>query len=733
MGTVWRQDEREFSVRPGMFESAMGAREPISYLSTCVRANARHFLVLALLIYLPACVDRTKSEGQSGPGFGLLGSFGGYITSGRPAEIDGQAINIGETQDRRIAYTDLGVSASKQSDRVHLSDNGRKVSLAFVDTDLQEFVRIVFDEVLKENVVIDSDLKGRVTVRTSEPVTTNAALGLVRNVLQVHGASMTKGANGFRISARSGGADGRTNPGAIRVVPLRFLQAEQARSALQPFMGNGTDVVANAAGRFLVLSGRDGEIEGLLQMIETLDTDQMQGMAFALIPLKEASAINISNELMQMFGQDNAQALRALPIQRMNAVLLMSRTASLVTRATDWIDKLDQAGTDARKVHVYPVQNRRANEIADVLNGMLGTQTGSKQPRPEGSATTPALTPVSMRSNPGERTAQGTLPEAEAFSDRGASNEQESNPNDTGAPELRAAAVQIKADTSTNSLVIIAKPEEYRLVEAAIRRLDVLPTQVLIEATIVEVSLNDTLKHGVRWFFQYGNHGVSLTDGSSSSSGNREGFNYTFKVGSGRVVLNALESVTDIEVISSPALTVLDNQTANLKVGDQVPVATRSARSVVNPDAPVVNDIEMKDTGIILSVTPRVNSSGLVMLDVSQEASSVVQTDTSAIDSPTIRQRKVNSSIAAQSGSEIVLGGLISTQRTKSKSGVPILKDIPLLGNAFTNNALNEQARTELLIIIRPTVIGSRLDVHNVTQEIKARMQGVSGALYGRL
>lgn len=729
MKTLRRWDGYEF--RSGIVKRIMGycASLFLHGTTSCVS----RCLVLALVICLPACVDRARPEGQTGPGFGLLGSIGSVITSGRPAGGNGQTIDVGQSFDRRVGYTDLGSGPSTITDRVLVSDDGRKVSLTFVNTDLQEFVRIVFDEILKENVVVDAGLKGHVTIRTSEPVSTTAALGLVRNVLQVHGASMAKSANGYRISAQNGVVDGRRNPGAIRVVPLKYLQAEQARSALQSFMGNGTEVIANAAGRFLVLSGGEGEIENLLQMIETLDIDQMQGMAFALVPLKEASAANVSGELAQMFGQGNVGAFRALPIQRMNAVLLMSRTASLVTRAQDWIDRLDQAGTDTRKVHVYPVQNRRANEIADVLNGMLGTRAGSRQPRPEGSTTTPALTPVSMQSGAGEPPVQGSLPgmAPEAFPQGSTSDEQETHPDGADAAALREA-VQIKADTATNSLVVIAKPEDYRLVEAAIRRLDVLPTQVLIEATIVEVALNDTLKHGVRWFFQYGNHGVSLADGSDAKSDDLPGFNYTFKVGSGKLVLNALESITDIEVISSPALTVLDNQTANLKVGDQVPVATRSARSVVNPDAPVVNDIEMKDTGIILSVTPRVNSSGLVMLDISQEASDVVQTETSAIDSPTIRQRKINSSIAAQSGSEIVLGGLISTRRTKGKSGVPILKDIPLLGTAFTSNAVTEQGRTELLIIIRPTVIGSRLDVHNITQEIKARMRGVSGALYGR-
>jgi general secretion pathway protein D len=223
---------------------------------------------------------------------------------------------------------------------------------------------------------------------------------------------------------------------------------------------------------------------------------------------------------------------------------------------------------------------------------------------------------------------------------------------------------------------------------------------------------------------------VALSDvGGGNASSLLSGFNYVFSVPNGRLVVNALEQVTNLEVISSPALTVLDNETASLKVGDQVPIATRSARTVTTPDAPVVNDIEMKDTGIILSVTPRVNSSGMVMLDISQEVSDVVTTATSNIDSPTIRQRKVNSSVAVQSGAEIILGGLISTNRQKGSQGVPLLKDIPILGAAFTSDASKEQRRTELMIIIRPTVIANRLDVARVTEEIKAGMVGISQSL----
>ena len=293
------------------------------------------------------------------------------------------------------------------------------------------------------------------------------------------------------------------------------------------------------------------------------------------------------------------------------------------------------------------------------------------------------------------------------------------------------SAVEIRADTATNAVVVVAKPSDYRVIESAIRALDVTPSQVLIEITIAEVRLNSDLRGGVRWYFQKGGHSVSLTDNPSGSvAASNPGFNYVFGVPNARVALSALENVTDVEIISSPALTVLDNQAATLKVGDQVPIATRSARSVATADAPVVNDSQHKDTGIILTVTPRVNSSGLVQLDIVQEASDVVATTSSGIDSPTIRQRQITSSVAVESGSEIVLGGIITRSEQKGKSGIPLLKDIPLLGAAFTSSAVLDRNRTELLVILRPTVMSSSNDIRAVTAEIKARMGKSSAAIY---
>lgn len=601
-------------------------------------------------------------------------------------------------------------------------DDGASFTLNFVDVEAQEFVRVVFEEVLRENVVIDPAVSGRVTVRTAAPVSKSVALDLIRGVLAQNGAALRRENGVYRITA--GQADGvALSAGPLRVIPLRNIDVEQARTALQAFGADSARLAGLDGGRVLVASGTDADLERWTQVLGSLDVDQMRGKAFVLQPLETAAAKSVAGELTRMFGA-NPKTFGALPIERMNAVLLMGTSTALVQRARRWAVQLDQGGGERqREVHVYPVQNRNAAEIAGVLQSMLAAR--GRAASGTAGVTAPSLTPASASVGAGSETAVAAddLDPTMQFQ-----SEQVAAPAEGAAPSGGGGgigSVAISADTATNSLVIVASDEDYALLEKAIRRLDVMPPQVLIEATIAEVTLNDSLKHGVRWFFESGNHGFMLSDASGTRpSPITPGFNYVFSVASARLVINALENMTSVQVISSPALTVLDNQTATLKVGDQVPIATRSARGVTDPDAPIVNEIELKDTGIILTVKPRVNASGLVQLDISQEISDVVETTTSTLDSPTIRQRAITSSVVVQSGTEIILGGLISSQRERSKAGLPLLKDIPVLGEAFTSAGGRGSGRTELLIIIKPVVLATSVDVQAVTSEIKARMLG---------
>jgi len=296
--------------------------------------------------------------------------------------------------------------------------------------------------------------------------------------------------------------------------------------------------------------------------------------------------------------------------------------------------------------------------------------------------------------------------------------------NDLGAIAAidQSGDIRIIADEKKNALVILATSAEYRMIEATLKRLDITPLQVLIEVTIAEVGLIDDLRYGLQWFFQSGDVSAtfsSLASGAVASA--FPGFSFVFAGSDARVVLNALTEITDVQVISSPQLMVLDNQSARLQVGDQVPIATQSSVTVNDPDAPIVNSIQFRDTGVILEVTPRVNAGGLVVLDVLQEVSDVVETTTSDIDSPTIQQRFIESTVAVQSGDTVALGGLIRDRHEESVSGLPLLSEIPVLGNLFKTTEEIER-RTELLVLITPRVVRNRSEALDVTEELRRRL-----------
>lgn len=252
-----------------------------------------------------------------------------------------------------------------------------------------------------------------------------------------------------------------------------------------------------------------------------------------------------------------------------------------------------------------------------------------------------------------------------------------------------------------------------------------MPNQVLIEATIAEVTLNDEMQFGVRWYFQ-NKHNTQSTTFTNSAAGVVSavypGFSYALKAANAALTINALNAVTNVNVISSPSLMVLDNKTASLQIGDQVPIATQSAVGVVSAGSPIVNSISYRDTGVILSITPRINESGRVLLDIEQEVSNVAPTSTSGIDSPTIQQRKIKTSVLVNDSEALTLGGLIQSKNNSTKDQVPLLGDIPILGNAFKTKD-NTIGKTELIIIITPRVVRNLNEAQLVTDEYRRKLR----------
>ncbi|AWB20467.1 type II secretion system protein GspD [Methylobacterium currus] len=307
-----------------------------------------------------------------------------------------------------------------------------------------------------------------------------------------------------------------------------------------------------------------------------------------------------------------------------------------------------------------------------------------------------------------------------------------------GAAGMRRDAIGIVADDANNSLVISATRNQYDKILRILGRLDAMPTQVLLETVIAEVTLNDKLAFGVQWFLKERGSRFNLasteTDKAATTNGTSgliasairgvPGFNYLLAGTDFNVVLNALQGVTRVNVISSPNITVLDNRTAKLQVGDQVPIIKQTGQSALTAGAPILNQIEMKDTGVILSVTPRVNKNGLVVLDINQEVSDVVPTTTSQIDSPTIRQRRVATSVAVNDGHSLAIGGMVQEKAQITNENLPVLSDLPVIGAAFRNR-VDERVRTELLVFIRPRVIRGTVEADRIAEDFRHQFRAM--------
>ena len=577
------------------------------------------------------------------------------------------------------------------------------ITLNVVDAELREVVRLVLHDALGVNYVIDPAIGGRITVQTMRPLPADDLVAVLDAVLRMNGAALVRVGDLYQVvpidqAVTSGPVPDvgplpdAGSPGfGVRVVPLRFARATELELVLAPFAPPGGAIQVDPVRNLLLLAGLPDQLATLTNLVSIFDVDWLQGMSFGLFPLENAPAAQVTEELQEIFnngeGGPLAGLVRFVPIERLNAVLVVSSQPGYLTEAETWIERLDRVGEgEEPRVFVYSVQNARATNLAEVLSEMFGAQITTV----EGSGLlAPGQEPIELSS-----TGAFELDAAET-GEGSAAEPSPGAPPEPGGPLTpkpigpEDAEIRIIADDTTNALVIRATPREYEKIREAIAELDVLPLQVLIEATIAEVTLTDELRYGVEWFFRSGDFEFSFTP-SATALLPVGGFQGIFDTGNDvRLVLQALDAITDVNVVSSPQLMVLDNQTARIQVGDQVPISVRSAISVIDPDAPVVNSIEYRDTGVILLVTPRVNASGLVILEIQQEISNVVDAPTTTISeetSPTINQRQINSTVAILSGETVALGGLIQDQRERAQSGIPFLSRLPIIG-AFSGPA----------------------------------------------
>ena len=612
-----------------------------------------------------------------------------------------------------------------------VSDDGG-ITLNFVDADVRDVAKAVLGDFLGLNYAVGSTVTGTVTIQTSRPVPKGDALPVFEQALQLNGLALVKRANVYNIlpladARRQSGSIATTRhasgePGfGVQIVPLKYVGATQMQHLLEPLVPSQAVVYADTLRNFLVIQGSQAERSAMVDEIGLFDVDWLSKMSFALLTPKYTDVGPLTKEMDEILGGEHgalAEFVRLVPIQRLNAILAISSQPRYLAQLQQWMNRLDQPGQGSeRRIFFYAVQNGRASDLADSLNRSIygehyrpaGEQDGA------GFGTSDSFadqTPSGIR-------APNTAPAQPAQ-------------NDSALPDASANAT-VTVDRANNALLINGTPQQFNVILDALHHMDVAAIQVQLEAVIAEVTLNDGLQYGVQYFYNPSNkHEFVLSDSNSTNiTPALPGFSYLFTQGTNiRVILSALSQVTHVEVVSSPNVMVLNNGTAQLQVGNQVPIATAQAVSVTAGDAPIVNSIQYHATGVILKVTPSVNTSGLVTLDILQEVSNVAPAadQTSTLGSPTFAERKVKSTVAIHDNETVALGGLISSSTTRGSSGIPFLSEIPVLGGLFGTKTDNTD-RTELMILITPHVVESLEAARAVTEELRQKFPTIAPLL----
>lgn len=631
--------------------------------------------------------------------------------------------------------------------------------LNFENANLTEVVKVILGDILKVPYSYDPRVQGQITLSSGRAVSREELLSILESALRMNGAVLVPGdSGGYRITPAgeavggdlgtiSMGREGASVPGyGISVLPLNYVSADAMLRLLENFLTRGGSAKADASGNLLLIRGSSRERQLLMDAATSFDLDWLRGQSAGIFPLVHTTPDEIIAELTPAMraeeGEPVAKMISFQPINRLNAVMVVTRQSNYLELSAKWIRRLDRSSATGHGVYVYRVEHGKAVELAALLNETLSTgSTSRRTPKTEvapgrdvlalatkGTTTQPTRTDAQPQST--QRLAQ-VKSALSRFERGGRRSESPTGATgiDGGSSSQATPEIRIVPDEINNVLLIRANPGDYDRIKGVLRQLDQAPLQVMINATIAEVTLNDNLRYGVQVFLK----GKKLSAISSNTAEipittNLPGLNLVIgSIADPRVVLDALAGVTQVKVVSSPSVVVVDNQPAVLKVGDEVPVTTQQAISSENPLAPIVSSIRFRDTGVILKVIPRIHPNNLVTMDIDQEISAVVREGEGTTLTPRISQRHISSTISVQSGQMVALGGLISEESNREKSGLPGADRIPILGELIGTNTRGKK-RTELIVFIRPQVIRDSRDASAVAEEMRSRLRSLAPA-----
>ena len=650
----------------------------------------------------------------------------------------------------------------------------------FTNQPIEAVINSIMGDLLHENYSIAQGVKGDVSFSTSKPVNKKQAMSILETLLSWTDNAMIKQGDRYVILPSNQAVAGKLVPEmtvsqpaagmSARLFPLRYISATEMQKLLKPFARENAFLLVDPARNVLSMSGTPDELANYQDTIDTFDVDWLKGMSVGVFGLQRASVGELMPELQKMFGPDSGMPLagmvRFLPIERTNSVVAISSQPEYLREVGDWIHTIDEGGGNEPQMYVYDVRNMKATDLAKYLrqiygNGAIKDDSAAKVAP---GLRTRSLSSLSSNSSSGgmggsgglsnglgggmgnssgmgmgmggnqnasvdeEQDAEGGEENLDSEADSGAEQGGESGTASKGID----ASTRITAQKSSNQLLVRTRPAQWKEIESAIKRLDNVPLQVQIETRILEVNLTGELDLGVQWYLGRlaGNSSTTNIENTAGSQGalgaggaalGSSSLFYSFVSSNLQVALKALETNGRTQVLSAPSLVVMNNQQAQIQVGDNIPISQTTVNT--NVSNTTLSSVEYVQTGVILDVVPRINPGGLVYMDIQQQVSNAdLASISDSQTNPSISTRSVSTQVAVQSGQTVLLGGLIKQDNAESGSSVPYLGKIPGLRWLFGTTS-KSKARTELIVLITPRVITSSSQSRQVTDDYRQQMQ----------
>ena len=631
----------------------------------------------------------------------------------------GQVPTITTITDQTLDVTELDLSGDAP------------IQLDFEQTELRQILQIIADS-LDITMVIDPSIGGKVTLRTSpdKPLTKKDLWPLLQLLLNDSGVTMEKKGGIYHLKKSPPtlpsvvGMSPETlirsdSSEVLQVTPLRYIAAEAAVTVINPLIQPKGRVITLPTLNIIGIITTPPKLERVNKLLHIIDADPFLHRGMRLFRLVNSKATDVQGELDKilkaLYGK-TSPTYQVIALERINAILVIAPPNSGFNEVALWVEILDERSEESgEQIFIYKVRNLEATKIAKTLSNVFKIEDKKKKDQEKQKKPSATLKPTT--------------------------------PLGSTIPVSAELEVNIVADESTNSLLIRASPRDYRQLLETIYALDQVPKEVMVNVVIAQVGLTEATRFGIDWralFHGYGSNGgvqgnlevpvgnfPANVDPSQESGVNAigalSGFSINYLSGSLNALFHIVASKNDISILSRPSILVRNNERAMINVGSNEPFLS-GINSSSTTNQLLSNDVQYKDTGITVEVTPRINDDGIINLEIKSELTLLGPPRTTQ-NLQSFDQRKIETFVVVRDGTAIVIGGLIQTNNQHKKQGIPILQDLPILGNTLFSSTDVEENRTELVLIIVPEIVNPEADNRPLVINFKKRMYLVSKLL----